>query len=90
MITFIVALLAFTLSFIIFQKCRWIWSIRKMHKNGTYEQEEDLTLFDVKELLIEGEYEAAVTVYCKIFKCGYFEGKKAVDSLQRSINELNN
>jgi len=48
-----------------------------------------LTMFDVRECILNGEKELAVQIYCEIFKVGVDQGKKAVEELERSIQNKN-
>ena len=42
-------------------------------------------MFDVRRLLIKGEKDLAVRVYCDLFKVNAEEAAKAVDEIERSI-----
>ena len=42
-------------------------------------------MFDVRELLIRGEKDLAVRVYCEIFRVGRDEAIEAVEQIERSI-----
>lgn len=44
-----------------------------------------LTMFDVRQLLIKGEKDLAIKVYCEIFKTDPEEACRAVEELERSI-----
>ena len=43
------------------------------------------TMFDVRHLLMEGEKELAIQVYCEIFKTTPLKAKKDVEALERSL-----
>jgi len=44
-----------------------------------------LTMFDVRQLLIKGEKDLAIKVYCEIFNTDPEEACKAVEEIERSI-----
>ncbi len=43
------------------------------------------TMFDVRHLLMEGEKDLAVEVYCEIFNTTPHKAKKDIEELQRSL-----
>ena len=43
------------------------------------------TMFDVRHLLMEGEKELAIQVYCEIFQTTPVKAKKDVEDLERSL-----
>jgi len=43
------------------------------------------TMFDVRQLLMEGKKELAIEVYCAIFNTSPSRSKKDVEELQRSL-----
>jgi len=43
------------------------------------------TMFDVRHLLMEGERDMAIQVYCEIFKTTPIKAKKDVEDLERSL-----
>ncbi len=43
------------------------------------------TMFDVRQLLMEGKKEMAIEIYCAIFNTTPAKAKKDVDELQRSL-----
>ena len=45
------------------------------------------TMFHVRELLVRQDKEMAIQVYCEIFGVNRKEAKRAVDELERSIQE---
>ncbi|MCK5178737.1 MAG: hypothetical protein KAR32_04340 [Candidatus Omnitrophica bacterium] len=42
-------------------------------------------MFDVRRLLVKGEKDLAVRVYCELFKTSMEEATAAVDEIERSI-----
>jgi len=43
------------------------------------------TMYDVRHLLMEGEKELAIQVYCEIFQTTPIKAKKDVEDLERSL-----
>ena len=43
------------------------------------------TMFDVRHLLMEGEKELAIQVYCEIFQTTSAKARKDVEDLERSL-----
>ncbi|MDE2223413.1 MAG: hypothetical protein KGK03_10145 [Candidatus Omnitrophica bacterium] len=43
------------------------------------------TMFDVRHLLMEGERELAVQLYCEIFQTTPLKAKKDIEELERSL-----
>ncbi len=43
------------------------------------------TMFDVRHLLMEGEKDLAIQLYCEIFQVTISKAKKDVEELQRSL-----
>ena len=65
----------------------WIWSIHQARQRGLYPDKTKATMFHVRHLIIEGEKFWAIRVYADIFKINHREAKKAIDELERSIQE---
>ena len=54
-------------------------------RNGKLPQKGKATMFDVRHLLMEGEKELAIQVYCEIFQTTPDKAKKDVEELERSL-----
>ena len=79
-------LLILCLCFTIFLHSRWFRLLRQMWRKGNFgSQKERLTMFDVRRLLIKGEKDLAIRVYCELFKTGTEEASIAVDEIEQSI-----
>ncbi len=82
----IYSLIVLCLCFYIFLHSRWFRSLRQMWRDGNFgSQKEKLTMFDVRRLLVKGEKDLAVRVYCELFKTSMEEATAAVDEIERSI-----
>lgn len=66
----------------------WLWMVRKAHKVYLKElQSQAPTMFDVREMLLHGDKDMAVKLYCEIFAIEDIErARKDIEELQRSIN----
>ena len=74
------------LCFYIFLHSRWFHLLRQIWRDkGFHSKKETLTMFDVRNLLVKGEKDLAIRVYCEIFKVGCDEACKAVEQIERSI-----
>jgi len=64
--------------FFLFLKQLW-------HESHLNAEDEKLTMFDVRQLLIKGEKDLAIRVYSELFKTNSQEASKAVEEIERSI-----
>jgi len=70
----------------IFCHSRWFRFLKqKWHDLSVHSRKDKLTMFDVRQLLIKGEKDLAIRVYCELFKTDPEEACKAVDEIERSI-----
>ncbi len=81
----ILALVIMGICFLIFMRTYWIWQLNQLRRRGLYPDKGKATLFDVRRLLINGEKEAALRVYCEIFGTSQKEAKKAVEDLEKNL-----
>ncbi len=80
-LAFVVTLLCVSL----FIKVYWIWYLRSLRRPGDYPRKGTGTLFDVRQLLLNGEKEAAVRLYAQIYKINPEEARKSVEELEKSL-----
>lgn len=80
-LAFVVTLLCVSL----FIKVYWIWYLRSLRRPGDYSRKGKGTLFDVRQLLRNGEKEAAVRLYAEIYKTNSEEARKSVAELEKSL-----
>ena len=71
--------------FLIFSQTYWIWTMNQMRRQGKLPEKGKATMFDVRRLLQEGEKEAALRLYCEIFKVQRKKALKDIEQFQRSI-----
>ncbi len=82
----VVAVLVVGVCFFALIRLYWVW----YKKNILRSKKADVagrapTLFDVRQLLISGQKEAAVKVYRKIFNVEQKEAQSAVDALEKNL-----
>ncbi len=82
-----VTFLVLGICFSIFMQGYWLLAIRQARRKGLYPEEGKATMFDVRRLILEGENELAIRVYCQIFGTNRKEARKAVEELKRSLSE---
>ena len=71
--------------YIIF-KSRWFHAfIQAWRDTELFSKNEKLTMFDVRRLIIKGEKDLAIRVYCELFKTSAEEASQAVEDIERSI-----
>jgi len=85
----LISFLVICLCFYIFFKTYWVWYINYARKKGLYPPKGKATMFDVRDLIMRGERELAVRLYCEIFSTNYKAAKKAVGDLEKNIQEKN-
>ncbi len=61
------------------------WFFQKPPRNSKLPARGKATMFHVRHLLMEGEKELAVQLYCEIFNAPPSKAKKDVEELQRSL-----
>jgi len=55
------------------------------HDKKPFSKKKRLTMFDVRRLLIKGEKDLAIQVYCELFKTNSEDARHAIEELERSI-----
>ncbi len=79
-------LIIIALSVYIFCHSRWFHALKQFGRDKDCPPKKDkLTMFDVRRLLVEGNKDSAVRVYCEIFKTNSKEAREAVEEIERSI-----
>ena len=59
--------------------------INEARRRGKLPLKGKATMFDIRHLLMEGEKELAIQIYCEIFHVTLMKAKKDVEELQRSL-----
>lgn len=79
-------LIIFGLCVYIFLHSRFFRFVKQLwHESNLSAEEDRLTMFDVRQLLIKGEKDMAIRVYCELFDTDVEEACKAVEEIERSI-----
>jgi len=65
--SYLAALIIVSLCFYLILKSKWIWMINQAKQKGLYPSKGKPTMFHVRQLLISGQKDLAVRVYCQIF-----------------------
>lgn len=71
-------------SFALFYRSRWILSIKQARRKT---MKGKATMFDVRQLLLADKKDLAIEVYGQLFSTTRRESKKAVEELEKSIQE---
>jgi hypothetical protein len=71
--------------FLVFLNTYRLWSINEARRKGKLPQRGKATMFDVRHLLMEGERDLAIGVYCEIFNTTSIKAKKDIEELERSL-----
>jgi len=71
--------------FLVFLNTRHLWSIADARRRGKLPSRGKATMFDVRHLLMEGEKELAIQLYCEIFNTTPIRAKKDIEELERSL-----
>jgi hypothetical protein len=72
-------------SFLVILNAYRAWFLVDARRRGKLPPQGRATMFDVRHLLMEGEKELAIQVYCEIFQTTPVKAKKDVEELERSL-----
>ncbi len=61
------------------------WSFNDARRRGKLPAHGRATMFDVRHLLMKGDKDLAIQVYCEIFQTTPIKAKKDVEELERSL-----
>ena len=70
---------------LVFLNANRAWFFVDTHRRGKLPEKGKATMFDVRHLLMEGEKELAVLLYCEIFHTTPAKAKKDIEELERSL-----
>ncbi len=71
--------------FLVLLNTRHLWSVNGARRRGKLPPKGKGTMFDVRHLLMEGEKELAIQLYCEIFNAAAPKAKKDIEELERSL-----
>ena len=85
MMVFLYTTLVILVCFLILVNIYRIHLINGARKRGKLPNKGKTTMFDIRHLLMEGEKDLAVQLYCELFHVTLPRAKKDVEELQRSL-----
>ncbi len=62
-----------------------VWNLIDARRRGKLPAKGRATMFDVRHLLMEGEKDLAIQLYCEIFQTTPARAKKDIEELERSL-----
>ena len=83
--TFLYTTLIVLVCCLVLLNTRYLWSLNEALRRGKVTTKGKGTMFDVRHLLMEGEKELAVQLYCEIFNTSPHRAKKDIAELERSL-----
>ncbi len=84
MVAMYTILVVLVLSLVLFNAQR-AWFMNNARRRGKLPQKGKATMFDVRNLLMEGKKDLAIQLYCEIFNTFPNKAKKDVEELERSL-----
>ena len=64
----------------------WIWTSPRAPREGKFlERKGKTTMFNVRQLLVDGNKESAIKMYCEIFDVPHKQAQKDIEELERSL-----
>ena len=84
MVVLYTILIILVCSLVLFNTYR-IWVLTDARRRGKLPAKGHATMFDVRHLLMEGEKELAIQLYCEIFQTTPIKAKKDIEELERSL-----
>ena len=84
-----VIFISVTLAVLLGLQIYWIWALRKAQKQYLEQARfEEPTMWDVRQVLLDGDKDLAVQLYCDIFRIQDIErARKEVEEFSRHINK---
>jgi len=70
---------------LVFLSANRVWFLLDLRRCGKLPGRGKATMFDVRHLLMEGEKELAIQLYCEIFHTMPTKAKKDIEELERSL-----
>ena len=84
MIATVYTILVMLVCMLVMISCRRYWFMSAARRDGKLPQGKP-TMFDVRQLLMEGKKDLAIDVYCEIFNTTAMKARKDIEELQRSL-----
>ena len=71
--------------FLVLLNTKQVWFLRDARRRGKLPPQGKGTMFDVRHLLMEGEKDLAIQLYCEIFNTSPIKARKDIEELERSL-----
>ena len=84
MIILYVALILLT-CLLVLLNVRGVWFVHDARRRRRLPLRGKATMFDVRYLLMEGEKDLAIQLYCEIFNTTFGKARKDIEQLERSL-----
>ena len=81
-------LLVILLSVLVFMNTYRVWSVYDVRRQGKLPLNGKSTMFDVRRMLMEGQKDLAIRLYCEIFNTNLAKARKDIEELQRSLKKV--
>lgn len=84
----LLSFIAFVLTAILVAQIYWVWMFKKAQKQYMSEVKENSrpTMWDVREVLMEGDRDLAVQLYCEVFGISDIErARRDVEEMERGL-----
>jgi hypothetical protein len=85
MMSILYTILIILVCFLILLNIRHAWFMHDARRRGKLPKKGKATMFDVRHLLMEGEKDLAIQIYCEIFNTTPSRAKKDIEELERSL-----
>ena len=85
MIVMLYSALVILVCALVMASVRQYLTVHKARRNGKLPPRGKATMFDVRHLLMEGEKDLALQLYCEIFNTFPAKAKKDIAELERSL-----
>ncbi len=82
---YIYSTLVILVCFLVLLNIHRSWFVNQARRRGKLPPKGKATMFNVRHLLMEGEKELAIQLYCELFNTNPLKAKKDVEELQRSL-----
>ncbi len=88
MIIMLYSTLIILICFLVLLNTRHAWTMHDARRRGKLPQKGKATMYDVRNLLMNGERDLAIQVYCEIFNTTPLAARKDIEELERSVKKV--
>lgn len=82
---YLYSMLVILVAALIFVNMYRFWFVNEARRRGKLPPKGKATMFNVRHLLMEGEKDLAIQLYCEIFNTSFPKAKRDVEELERSL-----